>query len=224
MMAVYSIADLGRREIVLMSAVAAGFGLSGLVRAARAATQLAATPSQPPGPFYPVRAIPRTIDLTRVPGRPGRAAGQVLNVMGKVLDLAGTPVRDAQIEVWQANAQGRYTHPNDRNPAALDPNFDGFARLITDASGRYRFVTIKPGAYPAGPNLTRPAHIHFQVTGKEDRLVTQMYFAGDPHNAADPLLNSAELKELLVTRVLDATPELEPGSKLAMFDIVLING
>jgi protocatechuate 3,4-dioxygenase beta subunit len=144
--------------------------------------------------------------------------------VGKVLNLAGEPVRNAKVEVWQANAHGRYTHPSDSNPAPLDSNFDGSAVFVADAEGRYRFTTIKPAAYPAGPNSMRPAHIHFQVTGKQDRLVTQMYFAGDPYNATDPFLNSAGRKELLITKVLDPTPDLEAGSKLVMFDIVLQKG
>ena len=96
---------------------------------------------------------------------------------------------------------------------------------MTDGEGRYRFKTIKPGAYPAGPNLIRPAHIHFQVSGKQDRLVTQMYFEGDPYNRSDPFLNSAppERKELLIVKLLDAT-ELEPGSKLVKFDMVVFKG
>jgi len=165
-----------------------------------------------------------TADLTRVPGRPDRAQGQILNVMGKVLNLAGEPVRNATVEVWQANAHGRYTHPSDTNPAPLDPNFEGSAVLKTDSDGRYRFKTIKPAAYPAGPNLIRPAHIHMQVTGRQDRLVTQMYFAGDPYNATDPFLNSAGRKELLITKLLDPTSEFEPDSKIVGFDIVLYKG
>ena len=98
------------------------------------------------------------------------------------------------------------------------------ATLSTDSEGRYRFKTIKPAAYPAGPNLIRPAHIHYQVTGRQDRLVTQMYFDGDPYNATDPFLNSAARKELLITKVLDPTSGLEPGSKIVRFDIVLYKG
>jgi len=173
-MATYSVSDLGRRDILLMAAIAASFGLSGLATTARAEATLRRTPGQILGPFYPLSEMPQTTDLTRVPGRSGRADGQVLNVMGKVLNLS--------VEVWQANSRGRYTHPSDTNPAPLGPNFDGSAVLDTDAEGRYRFTTIKPAAYPAGPNLIRPAHIHFQVTGKNDRLVTQMYFDGDPYS------------------------------------------
>src|SRR5258708_32638846 len=95
---------------------------------------------------------PQPADLTRVSGRSGRAEGQMLNVMGRVLNLTGEPVRNAKVEVWQANAHGRYTHPSDPNPAPLDPNFEGAAVLTTDSEGRYRFKTIKPAAYPAGPN------------------------------------------------------------------------
>ncbi len=99
--------------------------------------------------------------------------------MGRVLNAGGEPVSGARIEIWQANAHGRYAHPADDNPAPLDPNFQGYAKLLTDADGRYRFKTIKPSAYPAGAFM-RPAHIHFDVTGKLDRLVTQMYFPDDP--------------------------------------------
>ena len=223
-MATYSFSDLGRRELLMMSAVAASFGLSGWATAARAQTKLQRTPGQILGPFYPLSEMPQTTDLTRLPGHPGRAEGQILNVMGKVLNLAGEPVRNAKIEVWQANTHGRYTHPSDTNPAPLDPNFDGSAVLVTDAEGRYRFTTIKPAAYPAGPNLIRPAHIHFQVSGKQDRLVTQMYFEGDQYNSTDPFLNSAPAKGLLITKILDPTPDLEAGSKLVTFDMVLYKG
>ncbi len=222
-MATCSIGDVDRREILAMLAVLAA---SAVVPSRDAAAQagLKRTPGQILGPFYPLKPLPATSDLTRVSGRPGRAEGQVLNVMGRVLNLAGQPVRDATVEVWQANAHGRYTHPSDPNPAPLDPNFDGAAILKTDAEGRYRFKTIKPAAYPAGPNMMRPAHIHFQVTSREDRLVTQMYFAGDPYNAADPFLNSAGRKELLIMPLLGPTAEFEPDSKLVRFDIVVYKG
>jgi len=222
-MATYSIGDFDRREILTMLAVLTTSALMP-ARFAAAQTGLPRTPGQILGPFYPLKPMPATADLTRVPGRPDRAQGQILNVMGKVLNLAGEPVRNATVEVWQANAHGRYTHPSDTNPAPLDPNFEGSAVLRTDSDGRYRFKTIKPAAYPAGPNLIRPAHIHMQVTGRQDRLVTQMYFAGDPYNATDPFLNSAGRKELLITKLLDPTSEFEPDSKIVGFDIVLYKG
>ena len=106
----------------------------------------------------------------------------------------------------------------------LDPNFEGSAVLTTDSEGRYRFKTIKPAAYPVGPNTIRPAHIHFEVYGQQDRLVTQMYFEGDPYNNTDRFLQSAGRTELLITKLLPPPPEFEPESKLAVFDIVLYAG
>ena len=223
-MAIYSIGDLGRREILKMSAVLAGSGVVFSTKLAAAETELQRTPGQILGPFYPLGELSQNADLTSVPGRPGRAEGQVLNVLGRVLSLSGEPVRDAKVEVWQANAYGRYSHLSDTNPAPLDPNFEGAALLTTDTEGRCRFKTIKPAAYPAGPNLTRPAHIHFQVSGRQDRLVTQMYFENDPYNQTDPFLNSAGRKELLITKLLAPSPEFEPDSKMAIFDIVLYKG
>ena len=226
-MATHSIRDLGRREILRMSAVLAGSRAVFSPKLAIAEVALQRTPDQILGPFYPLSELPRTSDLTRVPGRSGRAEGLVIIVMGRVLNLAGQPVRDAKVEVWQANTHGRYTHPSDPNPAPIDPNFEGSAVLTTDSEGRYRFKTIKPAAYPAGPNRMRPAHIHFQVSGRQDKIVTQMYFENDPYNNADPFLNSvggAERTELLVKKLLDPSPNFEPESKLVIFDIVLYKG
>ncbi len=223
-MATYSIGDLGRREILKMSAVLAGSGALFSTKLAAAEAALLRTPGQILGPFYPLGELSQNSDLTRVPGRSGRAEGEVLNVMGRVLNLSGEPVRTAKVEVWQANAYGRYTHPSDPNPAPLDPNFEGAAILTTDSEGRYRFKTIKPAAYPAGPNMMRPAHIHFQVTGRQDRLVTQMYFEGDPYNETDPFLKSAGRKELLITKLQTPSPEFEPDSRMVIFDIVLYKG
>jgi protocatechuate 3,4-dioxygenase beta subunit len=222
-MATYSIGEFERREVLAMLAAVAASALLP-PRSAAAQTGLQRTPGQILGPFYPLKPLPATSDLTRAPGRPGRAQGQVLNVMGTVLNLSGEPVRNAAVEIWQANTYGRYTHASDPNPAPLDPNFEGSAILRTDSDGRYRFKTIKPPAYPGGPTMMRPAHIHFQVSGREDRLVTQMYFAGDPYNATDPFLNSVGRRELLIAKLLDLTPDLEPDSKLVRFDIVLYKG
>src|SRR6202162_2152177 len=220
-MATYSIRDLGRRKILMMSAVLAGarVPLSPKLAAAEATWQR--TPTQILGPFYPLSELPQTSDLTRVSGRSGRAEGQVLNVIGRVLNLAGEPVPNAKIEVWQANTYGRYTHPSDPNPAPLDPNFEGSAVLTTDSEGRDRFKTIKPAAYPVGPNTIRPAHIHFEVYGQQDILVTQMYFEGDPYNNTDRFLQSAGRPELLIAKLLPPSPELESESKLVVFNIVL---
>ena len=223
-MATYSIGELSRREILRMSTALGAASLAS-TRFAIAQTAARRTPEQILGPFYPLRSLGQNADLTRIPGRPGRAEGLVLNVMGRVLNLKNEPVRNATVEIWQANTHGRYTHPSDTNPAPLDPNFEGSAILTTDSDGRYRFKTIKPAAYPAGPNRMRPAHIHFQVSGRQDRLVTQMYFEGDPYNQTDRFLQTAlEQRNLLITRLLPPTPDMEPESKLVMFDIVLSAG
>jgi protocatechuate 3,4-dioxygenase beta subunit len=223
-MATYSIGDLDRREILKMSAVLAGSSALSSTKLAAAEGTLPRTPGQILGPFYPLGELSQNSDLTRLPGRSGRAEGQILNVVGRVLNLSGEPVRNAKVEVWQANSYGRYTHPSDPNPAPLDPNFEGAAILTTDSDGRYRFKTIKPAAYPTGPNTMRPAHIHFQVTGRQDRLVTQLYFEGDPYNETDPFLNSAGRKELLITKLQSPSPEFEPDSKMVIFDIVVYEG
>jgi len=131
-------------------------------------------------------------DLTRQ--HAGPPAGQRIVVEGRVLDEGGRPVPDTLVEVWQANAAGRYAHHADQWDAPVDPNFSGAGRTLTDAAGRYRFVTIRPGAYPwrNHHNAWRPAHIHFSLFGSAflTRLVTQMYFPGDPLLALDPIYNA----------------------------------
>jgi protocatechuate 3,4-dioxygenase beta subunit len=131
-------------------------------------------------------------DLTRQ--HDGDPLGERITISGRVLDGQGRPIRRALVEVWQANAAGRYRHDVDQHPAPLDPNFSGAGRCLTDGEGNYRFVTIKPGAYPWGnhENGWRPAHIHFSLFGRafSQRLVTQMYFPGDPLFAFDPIFNS----------------------------------
>lgn len=131
-------------------------------------------------------------DLTISGG--GEALGERMILEGRLLDGDGRPVRNQLVEVWQANSAGRYIHKRDQHPAPLDPNFTGTGRCITDGEGRYRFVTIKPGPYPwkNHANAWRPAHIHFSVFGNAftQRLVTQMYFPGDPLFPLDPIYNS----------------------------------
>ena len=135
---------------------------------------------------------PEDADLTRQ--HAGEPLGERIVVTGRVLDEDGMPVRDTLVEVWQANSAGRYIDPADEHPAPLDPNFTGAGRCVTDAEGNYRFVTVKPGAYPwrNHENAWRPAHIHFSVFGPKlsSRVVTQMYFPGDPLIPRDPVLQS----------------------------------
>jgi len=157
----------------------------------------------------------------------GEAQGQRIIVHGRVLDSDGRAVPDTLVEVWQANAAGRYRHSNDTWPAPIDPNFTGAGRVLTDSDGYYRFTTIKPGIYPWGnsPNAWRPAHIHFSLFGRAftQRLVTQMYFPGDPMFFQDPIFNSVpdeKARQRLVSRFdMEATqPEWALGYA---FDIVL---
>lgn len=143
------------------------------------------------------------------------------NVSGRVITTGGEPVAGARIEIWQANAAGRYAHPDDTNPAPLDPNFQGYTVLISGADGSYRFQTIKPGAYPAGPNTIRPSHIHFDLSGTHDRLVTQMYFDGDPYNEKDRFLQSVNRPEALIVKLRPAPGSSEADPVLAVFDIVI---
>jgi len=165
-------------------------------------------------------------DLTRNALKNGEPIGERIIVTGRVLDDGGRPVRDTLVEIWQANAAGRYVHRTDQHDAPLDPNFLGAGRTLTDSQGRYRFVTIKPGAYPWGnhPNAWRPNHIHFSLFGAHfaSRLVTQMYFPGDPLLDLDPIYQCTPtgIRERLVAEFsLDHTV---PGTALGYaFDIVL---
>jgi protocatechuate 3,4-dioxygenase beta subunit len=164
-------------------------------------------------------------DLTRQ--HESEPLGERIIVTGRVLDGDGRPVRNSLIEVWQANAAGRYIHQGDRHPAPLDPNFTGAGRCLTDDEGRYRFVTVKPGAYPwkNHDNAWRPAHIHFSLFGPAfvSRLVTQMYFPGDPLFDQDPIFQSVRdpkaRQRLISSFDLETTePEWALGYR---FDIVL---
>jgi len=157
----------------------------------------------------------------------GEPLGERIIVTGRVLDSGGRPVPGTLIELWQANAAGRYAHRVDDHPAPLDPNFDGAGRCMTDSLGRYRFVTIKPGAYPWKNHLNawRPQHIHFSLFGRAftQRLVTQMYFPGDPLFAQDPIFNSvpdpkARARMICAFDLALTEPEWALGYR---FDIVL---
>ena len=173
----------------------------------------------------PERVKPGDEDLTRQ--HEGEPLGERITVTGQVLDTTGRPLRNTLVEVWQANAAGRYRHRDDRWPAPLDPNFSGAGRCLTDDEGRYRFTTVKPGAYPWGnhDNAWRPAHIHFSLLGDAflQRLVTQMYFPGDPLQAFDPIFNA--VRDEAARRRMVAGFELEltqPDWALGYrFDIVL---
>jgi protocatechuate 3,4-dioxygenase beta subunit len=171
------------------------------------------------------RVAPNDADLTRQ--HAGEPIGERILVAGRVLDEDGKAVPHTLIELWQANAAGRYQHKNDQHQAPLDSNFTGTGRTITDAEGNYRFTTIRPGAYPwrNHPNAWRPAHIHFSLFGQAfaTRLVTQMYFPGDPLLEFDPIYNSVpdeRARQRMISQfALDLT---EPDFALGFrFDIIL---
>jgi protocatechuate 3,4-dioxygenase beta subunit len=179
-----------------------------------------------PGPAFGRIAVhPDDADLTR--HHAGEPLGERIVLSGRVTDSDGRPIRETLVEVWQANAAGRYADAADDHPAPLDPNFTGAGRCMTDGDGNYRFVTVKPGAYPwrNHDNAWRPAHVHFSFFGTSlaGRLVTQMYFPGDPLIPLDPILGSIadpRGRELLISRFdLETTiPEWALGYR---WDVVL---
>lgn len=189
---------------------------------------VAHTLSEITGPIYGAEAVrPGDNDLTRNANTGGEAIGERIIVTGRVLDEDGRALPHTLVEVWQTNSSGRYIHKNDQHGAPLDPNFIGAGRCVTDEKGEYRFLTVRPGAYPWRNhyNAWRPAHIHFSLLGPSfvNRLVTQMYFPGDPLQPLDPILNSIpdeSARQRLVARYDHdlSEPEWALGFR---FDIVL---
>lgn len=186
----------------------------------RAWAALAVTPRQTPGPFYP-RTLPLDIDndLVRIAGHAQDAAGTIAHVSGRILDVNGQPISDAKVEIWQCDSHGRYHHVDDRNPAPLDPDFQGYGATVSARDGGYRFRTIRPVPYPG-----RTPHIHFTVTAPRGRrLVTQMYVAGEPLNEHDPVLaqirDNAARAAVIVPLV--PAPEIEPAALAGTFDLVM---
>lgn len=182
------------------------------------AEKLIPTPSQTVGPFFHLGMDrPQWADLTAE-----NPAGERIAIEGRVLDGDGAPVPDAVVEIWQANAAGRYNHPDDRqNDKPLDPRFRGFGRAATDAAGRFRFITVKPGPVPGRGNALQAPHLNVAVfaRGLLKHLYTRIYFADEPGNAGDPLLSSIEdeaVRRTLLARLAEA------GNPAAYrFDIVL---
>jgi protocatechuate 3,4-dioxygenase beta subunit len=202
------------------------YGSTALRHPKRSPLVIPTTRTEATGPALGERDLgPLDADLTRQ--HAGEPLGERIIVHGRVLDEDGRPLAGSLVEVWQANSAGRYRHDLDRHPAPLDPNFSGAGRCLTDADGAFRFVTVKPGAYPwkNHHNAWRPAHIHFSVFGRAftQRLVTQMYFPGDPLFGQDPIFNSVrdpKARERMISAFdLDATvPEWALGYR---FDVVL---
>ena len=168
----------------------AGLAAAGLLIGGRALAQAGRQPTaeSPLGPFYPINRLAEDyMDLTRLAGRVGRAQGQAIEVSGRVLDLRGNPIQGAVLELWQANAAGRYMHEADPATAPLDPDFQGFARLTTGPTGEWRIITIKPGSYDS-PVGQRTPHFHWTMQGRSHRNNAQMYFPEDAEaNGRDTL-------------------------------------
>lgn len=207
--------DMTRRAFA-GSALAASIALATGARAAE--RELPPTAMGELGPFYPVQHLAEVdADLTWIKGHRSRAAGNVIEVTGRVLDRHGNPVPGAMLEIWQANSLGRYAHPNDVSKAALDPNFQGYANIRTGAKGDWRITTIKPASYDS-PIGRRTPHIHFDVRGKSQRLVTQMYFVDDAATNANDMLYK-QLGDWAGT----AVAALDSPAKYR-WDIVLMDG
>jgi len=200
---------------------------------ARAAAGLPQSIAMQLGPFYPVHhETGKTTDLTRLKGHTDRAKGTIMYMQGRVLKPDGSPVPNAKIELWQANAAGKYSHKGDKHDLPLDPNFEGYGNQRTDGQGRYSFITIRPGSYPLS-TARRAAHIHLDVQGADDRLITQMYFKDDPLLAQDPVLasdlagggiGSSPLPDHIFGKIIPASKGVEAGAVVFNFDIVLANG
>ena len=211
---------MNRRSFVLGASAAAAAPIGPVLAQTRGRT-----PGQILGPYYPVlKSRDRDIDLTTVDGRTGRAAGQIIRVAGRVLDEAGRPMPGVDLEVWQADANGHYSHLSDKTPGGRDPNFQGYAAFKSDADGTYRFTTIKPGPYrDDGAGGMRAPHIHFQVTGPANRLVTQMYFQGEALNDTDRVLAFAQAnRERLIAKF--AAERRGDSLDTVRWDIVMRDG
>ena len=183
------------KYIITRRAFTAG-ALASAVAASQALAQTV-TAESPMGPFYPSAYRGETdADLTRIAGHAKRAQGQVIEVMGRVLDARGNPITGAKLDIWQANTHGRYDHPQDPAMMPLDPDFQGFASIHTGSDGSWKLTTIKPGSYDS-PIGNRPPHIHMDVTGVTSRTVLQMYFPED---------EAANRKDMLYKELGDAAP------------------
>jgi protocatechuate 3,4-dioxygenase beta subunit len=191
-----------------------------LLPGALAAQQRRPTPRMTLGPFYPdVLPTERDADLTVIAGRPGRAAGTLLYVQGQVTDTRGRPLPKARLELWQANDKGRYIHSADTDASGpLDPNFQGYGTLLTDAQGRYRFKTVKPAPY-AG----RTPHLHFIAAAGGERLVTQMYFEGEKLNGRDGVFRALDRdgQRSATGAWAERSADMEADALAVSWDIVL---
>ena len=161
------------------------------------AEALTATPPMTEGPFYPtVAQDDKDFDLTQIEGHASAAKGKHIHVRGRVVDMDDNPVEGVTVDIWQCNAAGRYAHPHDKNPAPLDPDFQGWGIIATNAKGEFNFKTVYPGAYSVNEDWSRPPHIHYKVSKRGyAELTTQMYFPDEPLNEVDNLIKRKSPEE-----------------------------
>ena len=201
-----------RRKLLTVMAGVAALGAAAPVAA------LLPTPRQSAGPFYPLDLpLDDDNDLTRIAGKTGQAGGIITDLQGRIVDINGNPLKDMRIEIWQCDINGRYRHPRENGPRAIDEYFQGHGSAQTDASGRYRFRTIRPVEYPG-----RTPHIHVAVFPDGERpFVTQMYIEGEERNASDFLYRNipAEKRQLVSAEFI--TSSIDGSEQQAEFDIIL---
>ena len=197
---------ISRRKLIQLSLLGSVISVLGS-RSFAKALALIPTPNETEGPFYPVKdQNDKDADLTQIEGHRDVAHGQYIIVSGQVRDITGHPIANAVLDIWQADANGRYRHPRDPNKAKLDENFQGWAVIQTDGNGFFRFKTVMPGAYPASGTWIRPPHIHLKISKPDYRaLTTQMYFPDEKLNKTDLLLNakSAVEKSAMIAKNVD---------------------
>ena len=213
--------DKSRRNLIKTGFLGGIASLLGASSSLGRALGIIPTPTEVEGPFYPViDQQDKDFDLTKIEGRQGVADGEHIIIKGQITDVTGIPVENAVIDLWQANAKGRYRHPRDPNPEPLDPNFQGWAIINSGKDGRFRFKTVKPGAYPASGTWMRPPHIHFKISRRGyTSLITQMYFPGEKLNETDLLLRNQKASDrpLMIAKYVGK----EGNIKIYQYNIVL---
>ena len=212
---------MSRRAMLTTSVALAGAALTGM-SSAFAQSRMRPTSEDALGPFFPLTLPADTdFDMTMIQGNKERAKGQLLYLSGRVLNTKGEPVSGAVLEIWQANSVGRYAHPGDDSKAPLDPNFQGYARIVTSADGGYRLKTVNPAPYGR-----RTRHIHFDIKGAKSRVITQMYFEGEERNASDRLFkqHSEDGRKTVLAKPMSATGDQEKDALVVSWDIVLAFG
>ena len=203
--------DKSRRAFIQLGLFGSMLSVNNLIHA-EPDSILTHTPWETEGPFYPIKKQKdKDFDLTQIEGSSESALGDVIYIEGKILNSSGEPIEDATVDLWQANAAGKYRHIRDANPAPIDPNFQGWAIVPSGASGDFKFKTIMPGPYPARGDWWRPPHIHFKVSAKGYiNLTTQMYFPDHELNKRDFLIQrkKPDLQELMTAIQISKEPQV----------------